>query len=85
MIKTSASRKKEASVLEASHIKSKSLAIVAVSDSSLLSSRLDVVPDGGDIRHCDAKQPLANQQAETTPRPLLITASPTNQTDENGC
>ncbi len=77
MIKASASHKKEASVMEASTFKSKSLAIVAVSDSSLLSSPLDVVPDGGDIRHCDAKQPHWNQQAETTPRPLLITASPT--------
>ncbi len=85
MIKASASHKKEASVMEALRIRSKSLAIVAVSDSSLLSHRLDVVPDSGDVRHCDAKQPIANQQAETTPRPLLITASPHNQTDENGC
>ncbi len=85
MIKASASHKKEASVRRLLRIRSKSLAIVAVSDSSFYHHRLDVVPDSGDVRHCDASNPIANQQAETTPRPLLITEARHNQTDENGC
>ncbi len=85
MIKTSASRKKEASFWRLLHIKSKSLAIVAVSDHLFYHHRLDVVPDGGDIRHWMPSNPIANQQAETTPRPLLTLQARHNQTDENGC
>ncbi len=46
-------------------------------DSSLYHHRLDVVPDSGDIAIVmPSSNPIANQQAETTPVPLLITRKP---------
>ncbi len=70
MIKASASHKKEPPLWRLLHIKSKSLAIVAVLIHLFYHHRLDVVPDGGDIRIVMPSNPIANQQAETTPRPL---------------
>ncbi len=69
MIKTSASRKKKPPFWRLLHIKSKSLAIVAGLMHLFYHHRLDVVPDGGDIAIVMPSNPIANQQAETTPRP----------------
>ena len=83
MIEASASQK-EASVGGGLHIKSKSLALwrrlihlFSITDSMLCQMAV--------ISAIVMANPIANQQAETTPRPLLITASPHNRPDENGC
>ncbi len=58
MIKASASHKKEASVMEASTYQVKIIGHCGGVEFHLFyHHRLDVVPDSGDIRHCDAKQP----------------------------